>query len=106
MNPYRYATRDRTDQTTHPQTRHHRDEPTKNERSGRYGRTKKADDDVEIDEEAAAAAADDYCDENLGANEYGNDGYHDDGGEDHDDEDGNENGEHRVGERSTERRLT
>ena len=102
MNPYRYATRDRTDQTTHPQTRHHRDEPTKNERSGRYGRTKKADDDVEIDEEAAA---DDYCDENR-ANEYGNDGYHDHGGEDHDDEDGNENGEHRVGERSTERRLT
>merc|ERR1711964_128158 len=34
VNPYRYATRDRTDRTTHPKhdTRH--DEPTKNGRAG------------------------------------------------------------------------
>lgn len=56
----------------------------------------KADDDAEIDE---AAAADDDYDVKTGPTSTGttvNEG----------EDDGNENGEHRVGERSTERRLT
>ena len=57
----------------------------------------KADDDAEIDE---AAADYDDCDEKTGPTSTGTTV------NEREDDDGNENGEHRVGERSTERRLT